>query len=123
MLEKKLKAYNKNNKMKKYKIDVTGKAEQDMFEIYAYIAKQDSILKAENFYDKLEEICASLEHFPERGHFLSDLKDLSNNTYREIHFKSYRIIYKITDNLVSIYGILDSRRELKHLLMQRLIKA
>jgi toxin ParE1/3/4 len=107
--------------MKKYTVHFMNEAEQDLWELYSYVARNDSIIKAENLVSKIEEICFSLEHFPERGHVLAELQRIANTDYREIYFKPYRVVYKISDNQVYIHCILDGRRNLEYLLLQRLI--
>jgi len=42
--------------------------------------------------------------------------------YRELIEGNYRIIYVIQDSMVVIHAILDSRRNLEELLMQKLMR-
>jgi toxin ParE1/3/4 len=50
-----------------------------------------------------------------------ELSSLGNREYREIHFKPYRIIYRIVDEYVYIYLITDGRRDMQTLLNRRLL--
>ncbi len=49
-------------------------AEEDILEIYKYASRNDSIQRAENLYQKLEETCLSLTEFPNRGHIPPELE-------------------------------------------------
>src|SRR5262245_54501974 len=108
--------------MKKYKIHIAPEADNDILDIHSYITYSDSTNKADTFLEKIEKVCFSLEHFPERGHNLPEFRHISINIYHEIHFKSYRIIYQILNEFVYIHCVLDGRRDLEDLLIQRLIK-
>jgi toxin ParE1/3/4 len=42
--------------------------------------------------------------------------------YREAHFKPYRIIYRVANQAVEIYCVLDGRRDMQSLLLRRLLR-
>lgn len=107
--------------MKKYQVNIVLDAEQDLADLYQYVAANDSVVKAHSLLSKLEDLCLSLECFPERGHVPPELARLAITQYKEIHFKPYRIIYQINQMNVYIHCILDGRRSLEDLLMQRLL--
>lgn len=67
--------------MKKYTVHFMYEAEQDLWELYAYVSHNDSVIKAESLASKIEELCFSLENFPERGHVLSELQSIANTDY------------------------------------------
>lgn len=109
--------------MKKIHVEIIIEAQLDMLEIYDYVAHMDSVTNANKLFDKLESLCLSLENFPECGHALPELERLAITAYREIHFKPYRVIYQIRDQYhVSVHCVLDGRRNLEQLLLQRLLK-
>lgn len=108
--------------MKKYQVSLITDAEQDLLEIYDYVARTDLVGKAEKLLDKLEELCIDLERFPERGHIPPELDRVAVTVYREIHFKPYRVIYRIENMNVYIHAVLDGRRDLEQLLLQRLLR-
>jgi toxin ParE1/3/4 len=105
-----------------FQVYIIKDAEQDIVEIYDYIALSGSIEKAEVVFKNIEEKCLSLSEFPDRGHFPPELERIGIFEYREIHFKPYRIIYKIVDSRVYVYCVLDGRRELQKLLENRLLR-
>ena len=106
----------------KYKVFLIADAEEDIFEIYNYVAKHDSPGKADKLFENLQMTCLSLESFPERGHIPPELERINLIGFFEIHYKPYRIIYQILNNEVYIHCILDGRRELQELLEKRLLR-
>lgn len=74
-------------------VQILHDAEQDLLQLYWYIAHHDSDAKAGILLEKIEDLCLSLEQFPMRGHVLPELQFIAVASHREIHFKPYRIIY------------------------------
>ncbi len=105
-----------------YKVFIIEDAEEDLFEIYSYVATYDSIGNAEGLINKLEETCYSLETFANRGHVPPELEQIGILDYKEVHYKPYRIIYQIRDSNVYVHCILDGRRDLQQLLQERLLR-
>jgi toxin ParE1/3/4 len=105
-----------------YEVFLTEDAEADIFGICQYIAVNDSAAKANDVFEKLQETCLSLENFPDRGHLPPELERINVRDYSEIHFKPYRIIYQIRDNRVMIHCVMDGRRHLQDILLERLLR-
>lgn len=105
-----------------YEVFVIADAEEDIYEIYNYVAVYDSVEKAEKLLTKLEETCNSLSTFPTRGHIPPELERIGVLDYREIHYKPYRIIYQIIESVVYVHCVLDGRRDLQELLEKRLLR-
>jgi len=105
-----------------YSVYITKDAEEDIYQIFNYIARCDSFKNAEKILNKLENACYSLSDLPMRGRILPELKRISIFEYREIIVKPYRIIYEIDDESVFVFCILDSRRNLGELLEERLLR-
>lgn len=97
-------------------------AEWDLLDIHQYIEQNDSPESADKLLSGLERIIAALETMPERGHFPPELERIGIRLYREIHFKPYRIIYAIDDATVSVYAVLDGRRDMQTLLHHRILR-
>ena len=105
-----------------FSIRFTENAQQDLEDIYLYISSHDSPEKAYYVIEKIEERIMSLAELPERGYIIKELSELGITEYREIFFKPYRIIYKLTDNTVYIMIIADGRRDMQTLLQRVLLK-
>lgn len=105
----------------KYSVYFIADAEDDLLEIHQYIARNDSVEKADYVLNKLEETCTSLQSHAHRGHVPLELDRINIREYLEIHFKPYRIIYQISGKKVFIHCVLDGRRSLEDLLQRRLL--
>ena len=103
-------------------VHVVRDAEEDLFEIWRYVAISGSPDNAARLIDQLAETVTKLEHMPERGHVPPELKRINVYDYREIHLKVFRIIYQIIGSDVFVHCILDGRRDLKDLLHERLLR-
>ena len=101
---------------------IVPEAEEDLAELVDYIAQHDSVERANYVLERLMSVCERLEQHPERGHFLPELRSLGIKTYREVHFKPYRIIYEVIGREVFILLIVDGRRSLQTILERRLIR-
>ena len=99
----------RNSEVKKiYKIKITKSARDDIEEIWQYIAL-DNIKTATKFIDKIERAFFSLETFPERNPLIPEYEILKID-YRQLVYKNYRIIYRISENVVYVLRILHAYR-------------
>lgn len=105
----------------RYEVLLTEDAEQDLEDLYAYIAKFDSPKSADYVLDRLLEVADSLATSPERGSQPKELRSLGIQEYRQVFFKPYRTIYRVLDKKVVIYVIADGRRDMQSLLSRRLL--
>jgi toxin ParE1/3/4 len=105
----------------RYEVLLTEDAEQDLEDLYAYIAKFDSPKNADYVLERLLEVAGSLTTSPERGSQPKELRSLGIQEYRQVFFKPYRAIYRVLDKKVVIYLIADGRRDMQSLLSRRLL--
>ncbi len=96
-------------------------AVRDLEELISYIAA-DSPLNAERILDKLEKRALTLESTPVRGRVVPELAHFGIRNWRELNLKPYRIIYRIDEDTVNVLAVLDGRRDLQDLLLERLIR-
>jgi len=108
--------------VKRYRVWLSDDAEQDLIEIYRYIAIHDSAEKAAYVLDQLESLCSRLAELPERGHVPPELDRIGVANYREVHFQPYRVIYEVVKQDAFIHCVLDGRRDIQSLLERRLIR-
>lgn len=108
--------------MKRYRVRLAEDAEQDLIDIYRYIALNDSAKNANNVLDQLESLCSRLTELPERGHVPPELDRIGVTNYREVNFKPYRVIYEVIRQEVFVHCILDGRRDMPSLLERRIIR-
>lgn len=96
---------------KKYKINLTQHAQNDLERIFYYIA-DDSINNAANFVLELERKVYSLDTFPERQPLIPE-NEFFDTDYRHLIYKKYRIIYRTTENSVFILRIIHGAKLLQ----------
>ena len=97
-----------SNVTKRYKVNLTQSAQNDLEHIYSYIAA-DSVNNANQFVLELEEQIYSLEIFPERYPFIPE-NDFFETDYRHLNYKKYRLIYRISQNIVYILRIIKGSK-------------
>jgi toxin ParE1/3/4 len=101
-------------------VRLTEEAEHDIESIYDYIATHDSIASAEHVWRGIENCWSRLETLSERGNVPKEISATGNREYRELHWKPYRIIYRLERTAVTVYAIVDGRRDIRTFLRQRL---
>jgi toxin ParE1/3/4 len=106
----------------KSRVRIIREAEEDLAELVDYIAQHDSVERANYVLERLTTVCERLEQHPEQGLFLPELRSLGIKTFREVHFKPYRIIYEVVGREVFILLIVDGRRSLQAILERRLLR-
>ena len=104
----------------RFDVLLTEHAERDLEELYDYIAEHDSPGNAVRVLDRIEKALQSLSTFPERGSHPKELLVLGIREYRQIFFKPYRMIYRVMQQRVYVYLIVDGRRDMQTLLARRM---
>lgn len=107
----------------KYAVLLTRGAEQDLEAIVDYISEVDGPVRSSHVVDQFTGCFERLSSMPERGGYPRELLSLGNKEYRQVFFKPYRIIYRVSGKTVIVYVIADSRRDLQSLLSRRLLGA
>ncbi|QTG17011.1 type II toxin-antitoxin system RelE/ParE family toxin (plasmid) [Agrobacterium tumefaciens] len=105
-----------------YQVLFTEDAEQDIEDLYRFLATRDGIQTAERILGEIEESCLGLEDLPTRGNIPKELAGLGITDYRELHHKPWRMIYRIIGEDVIIYCIADGRRDMQSFLERRLLR-
>jgi toxin ParE1/3/4 len=106
----------------KYRVLLVDAAELDLDEIHHYVESNDSPERADELLDGMERTILALAEMPERGHVPPEMERIGVREYREVHFKPYRIVYAIVGDAVIVHSVLDGRRDMQTLLMQRLLR-
>lgn len=109
---------------KTYQVLLEAGAEQNLEAIYDHIAGFGRAANADDFLDQLMTVAESLSRTPDRGSFPKELVALGIREYRQVMFRTYRMIYRVTSAFqVIIYIIADGRRDMEALLARRLLGA
>ena len=106
-----------------FEVRITQDAEHDLEGIYNFIASEQSLASADKFFDALSVKVSSLETFPLRGAFPSELSVFGIDEFRQILFGTYRIVYSVVEGIVYVHIIADARRDMQALLERRLLTA
>ena len=106
-----------------YQVFLTDDAANDFEDLYDYIESHDAVEKADYVLDKIEGAFLSHADNPQRGAYPNELLAVGLREYREIYFKPYRIIYRMSSQSVYIMVIADGRRDMQSLLQRRLLQA
>lgn len=107
----------------RFDVLLTEGAEQDLESIHNYIAEFDCVANANHVLDALMDVMDHLSEFPERGNCPKELVGLGIKEYRQLFFKPYRMIYRVTGSQVIVYLIADGRRDMQSELARRLLGA
>lgn len=97
-------------------------AQADLVELRSYIVKNFSVTTWRATYAKLKLAIRNLAKFPQLGGIPDELETLNLTQYRQILSGMNRIIYEVRQDAVYVHLIIDTRRDLKDVLMQRLLR-
>lgn len=103
------------------KIDWSAGARRDVEEIAEFISRR-SPRRAAAILAKLEAKARSLETLPDRGCVVPELSRLGIDRWRELIVAPWRIVYRRMGRAVRIYAVLDGRRNLEDLLVERVLR-
>ncbi len=106
----------------KYKVVWSTTAEHDLQYIIEYIAK-DSPSNALNILSNIKKSCSNLFILPDRGHLVPELKEFNILQYHELIVDHWRIIYRLAKNQVFVLSVIDSRRNVEDILLDRLVNS
>ena len=100
----------------------TRTARHDLEAIVTYIA-EDSIENALSVLERLQERADSLATVAERGRVVPEFRSIAVHHYREVIERLWRIVYRIAADSVMFLAVLDGRRDLESLLLDRLLRS
>jgi len=96
-------------------------ARHDLEGVVSYLAER-SPQAALSTLDRLETRARSLVTLAERGRVVPELGRLHIQEYRELVVPPYRLIYRVRGPKVLVLAVVDARRSLEDILLDRLIK-
>ena len=107
--------------MNKYAVQWTSAAARDLESAVEYIA-EESHEQALMILQKIRARASTLAALPERGRIVPELKLHGISLYRELIIAPWRLIYRMTDRIVYVHAVIDSRRNIEDILLARLIR-
>jgi toxin ParE1/3/4 len=105
-----------------YQVLFSEDAEQDIEDLYRFIAGRDGVDTADRILSELEAAAQSLTDMPARGNIPKELVAVGLTEYRELHHKPWRMIYRIIGLDVIVYCVADGRRDMQSFLERRLLR-
>jgi addiction module RelE/StbE family toxin len=96
-------------------------ARRDLESILNYIADR-SQQAALGTLDRVEARAKSLATLADRGRVVPELGRLHLTDYRELVVPPYRMAYRVDEPRVLVLAVLDARRSLEDILLDRLLK-
>ncbi len=106
---------------KEYKVYWAELAEEDLRAIIEYI-RVDNPSAAKDNLGKIRSKTSNLHSFPQRGRVVPELKGYGILQYREVVISPWRVIYRISAFEVYILAVIDSRRNVEDILLERLVR-
>ncbi|MCK5478172.1 MAG: type II toxin-antitoxin system RelE/ParE family toxin [Methylococcales bacterium] len=106
---------------KSYKVVWANVAKQDLVEIIQYI-KMDSPVAAAGCLKKIKAKVADLNAFPQRGRIVPELQAQGLVQYHELVISPWRVIYRYSENSVYVLSVIDGRRNVEDVLLNRLVR-
>jgi plasmid stabilization system protein ParE len=107
----------------KQSVDVlwTAVAENDLLGIVDFIADENAGTALE-ILRKIKVSTAKLDQSPRRGRIVPELLKQGISRYREIVIRPWRVIYRIQGKKVYVVSVIDGRRNVEDILLERLLK-
>ena len=99
----------------------TESAAADLVEIVAFIAG-NSPANARRLLIRLRSRADSLGRSPQRGRIVPELASSGTRMWRERVVRPYRLVYRIREDIVMVGAVVDGRRDLEELLLERLTR-
>lgn len=106
--------------LKAYQVFWTQTAQQDLEKIIEYIAT-DSEIQARKVYLAIKQKADNLRQMPLQGRIVPELRYFTILIYRELISPPWRIIYRTEENKVWVLAVIDGRRNIEDILLDRFI--
>jgi len=97
-------------------------AVRDLEDVVSFVAV-DSPLNAERLLGRLSAKARSLETSAHRGRIVPELQRLGMRTWRELVVRPYRLVYRVAGEGVIVLALVDGRREIEDVLLERLVRS
>jgi addiction module RelE/StbE family toxin len=107
--------------VKRHRVVWAEVARGDLEGIVSYLANESPQM-ALQVLDRLERRAATLATMAKRGRVVPELGRLHVREYRELIVAPYRLVYRATESEVVVLAVLDARRNLEDVLLDRLIR-
>ncbi len=104
-----------------YRVAWAPEAVRDAEEIVSFLATV-APAAARSLADRIARAARSLETFPDRGRVVPELARFGHRRWREMVLSPYRMAYKVESRTVLVVAVLDGRRDVEDILLDRLVR-
>ena len=94
----------------------------DLDALIDYLAGEDPAA-AERILERIEQRARGLGSQSTRGRIVPELREVGVLHYRELIERPWRIVYRVEGERVLVLAVLDARRDLQTLLLERLVRS
>ncbi|MGY2267297.1 type II toxin-antitoxin system RelE/ParE family toxin [Pseudomonas sp. F8002] len=105
-----------------FRVEILHSAKSDLKEIKSYLTRQFSAASWQQTYDSLKHALRRIETQPYAGSMPEEIERVNLSQYRQVVCGMNRIIYEIRDKTIYIHIIADTRKNLRSLLLKRLVQ-
>lgn len=102
-----------------YKVHIPNSVKKDIEEIIGFYFDDQAEYAHKIFTLQFKRI-NSLKLYPNKGRIVPEFFEYNINEYREILESYCRIIYRIDNDIVEIFTVIDARRNVQDLLIEKL---
>jgi plasmid stabilization system protein ParE len=106
--------------VKRFGVEWAQPASRDLENIMDYICL-DNVDTAIAIFEKIRSRCITLNQYPDRDRIVPELKAYGIMSYRELIISPWRVIFRISDQKVHVLAVLDSRRNMDDILLERFL--
>jgi len=103
----------------RYRVVVPPSVKQDLKEIIEYHHEVNQAY-SRKLFNKVIARVRELETFPEKGRVVPELRDHNIIDYKELIEDHFRIVYRIYFGEVLLISVIDGRRNVEEVLIQKL---
>ena len=105
---------------KRYRLEWSEPAVADVDAVLHHVASREGDAEpAIRLHEKLMAEIETLTTTPQRCRIVPELRRVGVEEYRELIVNPYRVCFRIRGRVVVIVGVLDGRRDLDELLVER----
>ncbi|WGY70077.1 type II toxin-antitoxin system RelE/ParE family toxin [Burkholderia cepacia] len=98
-------------------------AEDDLKALKRYVVSHFGAATWRSSYDEIKRAVAAIRVFPDQGRVPDELANVGLTQYRQIIAGMNRVIYEVRGDTLYVHIVCDTRKDLKSLLMRRLMLA
>lgn len=103
-------------------VTLSPEAVEDILTVYNFILECDGEAPAEAILTRLETRCYSLDKSASRGKFPDELTPFGNQKIGEVRESQWRIFYRAELDKIIVLAVLDGRRSMQELLLERMAR-